>query len=433
MNESALRIVIAAWCAAAGAVSAFSPDTKELCKSSGVIDPARLIAKLFDDEGLSDWQLDTDGKDVTPQIRALAITNGDFCKGRACAEKGQAKLRAATSDLEQFLKRVKKGDAPHYSAVPPLAGANEVKDYLVEGKFAVVCTVAQGDQPPTPPTTPGLAAKELTFMQRLGVRGTVNDLLPSAASYKSLSSATFSADRDSISAKNKYGVSGVVGFALDRLPLRAIGGYADPTLFLISAVKKTVSTPAASGNVNVEGAGILFNTLFRAGFPHNLKIAPQVIRDFQDKSNTALVNVTYTPEPACPYIGGDTNVAKLFYAKIAPTLNYTYGNVLTNAGSTSLAVTGRFDRFGPGLDVRLFGEENTMLEPLAIIWSTQWLHTSGEVGVDSLRYSQTSVSYSLGKPTDKPTGSITLKYTTGRDLNTLQPLRDLVLGLGFKY
>ncbi len=65
--------------------------------------------------------------------------------------------------------------------------------------------------------------------------------------------------------------------------------------------------------------------------------------------------------------------------------------------------------------------------------SATYLKLSGEGDVDSLRYSVSSISYALGSPTARPTGAITLKYSTGRNPTTMELVRDLTLGLGFKY
>ena len=423
------RAVIAHTALSCVAAYAFSPDAKELCKTP--LSPQRMVAKLFDDKGISDWQLDTNGALITPDERTRALTIGNYCVGRPCAEKGQEKLTAATAELEQFLKRIRSGNDPNYHLTKSVPVPDLVDEYLLARQFDVVCTPAGSDSASTNP--PGDSSKEKTFADRLAIRGTVTDLVPSFVSYKSLSSASFSADRDSIADKSKYAISGAVGYLLDPLPLRSLDTHIDVTPYLAVNLKKTVSTPAATGNTNVQGIGLLFDTLIKAGFHHEFKLAPQIVRDFEDKSNTALAVLTYLPEPSWPTIGAPFDVGNLLSVEFRPSISYTFGDVLTKNGSTSLGATGHFDRYGGELDVRLYGWPNSVLEPFTLAWSGVRLQTSGEAGYDVLRNSMTSLRSSLGKPTARPTGSISLKYTTGRDLSSLQPVRELVLGLGVKY
>jgi hypothetical protein len=434
MIRSYAALIPAAFIFATPAFGAlFSPDAKVVCddlaaSSSAKVDARKLISKLFDEEQLSDWLLDSTGATVIDHtLRVKALTTSDFCKASPCGKNGQQKIDGARSDLETFLEHARLGRNAVYSPDrdpgPPAKYPDEVGDYLVGNKYALVCHEA--DQPVIPPI-----AK--SPIERIAIRGSINDLSVSPIPYKALSSATFGAEKDSIADKNKYSITGAAGYMLDRVEF-ASTGHMDIVPFLDSTLKKTVPTPS-TGNTNVLSGGVFLDLLFRAGIYHELKIAPQVVRDFEDKSNTALIAATYVPMPNIHGISAPQRLGTDIEMFLQPSISLMYGDVLTQVPSTGLATSGNFHRIGPGVDVRIYGTApGSFLEQITLSVSAVYLYTSGEAGFDRLRNSQTAISYALGKSTDRPSASITLKYSTGRDLVTLQQLRDLNLSIGFKY
>ncbi len=445
----------------ATAAGLFSPDTKDVCdKTTQRLDPRQTVMKLLDADGISDWTIDTKGNIEFAQ-RVRAIVDGTFCMDpkHNCAPDNNdntqrmvasVKLTSAGDDLKHFLRRVAKGEEPHYRLV---TGSDSEQAEIVRG-FVYTTFTASGlavdetgiDATPPPKLNPfaatcvtdqtvaTLAKHQDTDTWAPMVRGSLEDLLNSGfAKYESLSSATFGADRDAVANKNKYNIAAYVGM----LAYRDLSWEIVP--YLGWNLKKTVASTPQSGNSNAGSLGVAFDYYFTTGvMGHTVRLVPQYVRDFEDKSKTEAATVAYIPTlSARDYPNLFLVPAQLFKwpwnLQFVPSLNVTVGHVVSDVPNTTLTATGSFHNYGPGIVVRLFGIKGTAAEPWSLSTNATYLWLSGEGNASNLHYSQSQIAYSLGPNTAHPVASVSLKYTTGRDPVTFQNVRELIFAFGFKY
>jgi hypothetical protein len=478
IGTAARLLGCAAFCLAAQpAAAGFQPSPKDVCVvSTGGqrVDIDRLAAKLLDANQITSWQLDTTGS-ISTQTQINAVHLHDFCKNTGHCDSGVVKkLIVARVELEQFLKSIPGKDdensEKHDFEISVKPGESQsldlVSDFL-EGRTVITCTAPIGGSvPPTrdaggnltqtpaasapnpdtaaappqaepqsqsPVSAVGTAGGDwLPSLAQFVVRAKVDDLAygTDSPNYKGLSSATLGFDANAVSHADTYTASGVVGYQVNRIYYGDPGDWTDIVPYVGYNLKKVETNPhPKSGNIDTMTAGLLFDTLFRAGFYQEIKAYPQFMKSYQDGSETLSGTLTYIPEPAIPILAAPYDIGDLVYVMAQPSFNLGYQQIMTAGENKALLGVGDYTRYGPGLDFYVYGFPGSVLEKFSAAASYRYFFNDG-LSLHQFGNLQSSISYT---PFGQQNVSITFKYVVGRDLAALVSEKEYTLGIGIKF
>ena len=405
------------------------PDPKTVCANSQ-LSRDRYLASAFADAGISDFALDTTGTEtITTAIRAEAMNEDSFCQVHGHCDKGTAdNLFDLRAKVARFLTRVAGGkSAPAFSAAPShFPDMWSTLDAFLAGSFVVSC---QAPAPTNSQVAAGGAAKSPGIV--LEVRATPDDLAQSDPSaFKGLTPASIGYDRNKVAKTDTYSVTGVVGFSLGDLLSDRSHAFLDVFPFVSLNLKSVNTTPAKTGTIDNLGAGLVTFYLFPTGdhFYNVFKFYPLYTRSLYDRSETFTGQMSYYPEPFAKYLDQYTDVFGIGAYSLQPVLTASYLRVLSAGTNAGLAGSPDFFRAGPGADFHFYGAPQTILTQFTVTASYRYLHSFTTTAKDIANFTG-SISFA---PYASQNVSLALKYTAGRDLQSLQKQNDLVLGLGLK-
>jgi hypothetical protein len=228
----------------------------------------------------------------------------------------------------------------------------------------------------------------------------------------------------------------VIGYQASRIYYEDPGSHTDLVPYIGTNVKKVNSTPPPkSGNLEALSGGILTNTLFplfelnNEKLYHELRVYPQFVRNYQDRSETLSGTISYIPEPAVPVLGSVYDIGELLFIMARPSFNLAYEHVAAAGENQTLRMIGNYTAFGPGVDVYLYGFPGSLLEQFGANASYRFFHNT-QSGLNSISNFQSSLSY---YPFGQQNFSVTFKYVVGKDLSTLVSQKDYTIGLGIKF
>lgn len=416
------------------------------------VQPRVLLGYLL--RGVDDIDLDKSGGDVSYPRKVEAVLAGaGYCdsKGANCSDDPKArksvasKLEAANTALADFVQRHSgpiDTSAGGYRFAFVVSTAN-LRAFLLDSNGMRPTMCVAGTAPPPSVEPPAGPQDKSRFRARLLVRNSVDDLSidQNNPAFKGLKRASFSIDSDRLQSSTTYNIQGVVGLGIGQTPLSFLpSGYGEFFPYL-SYTRQFVegNNPKNISNVDNVGVGIVGNVLFSAiGLQNDFLLTRGMYNDFQfssqlvhsNRSNTDVLTgkITYTPYPALPGVSTTAQFGD-FEVMILTQGTFIYGDVLNTSANSVLGRTGTFQRAGGRADFSATATTG-ILEGFGVHVSYDYLKSLGGDPVSNIALFTAALSYTLPK---QQYWNIQLKYTDGRNLDTLEQQRLITLGVGLKY
>ena len=401
------------------------------------LDPKRVVAKLLDDQKITGWMIDNTGA-ITPQEQIDAVYLRNFCASTGhCEETAKESLEIARIALRHFLDGARDRVDPKFQLMlrPGETASSDSTTDFIEGRYVSTCAAATLPPPPAaqnPTSQPAATGPSAGPLDKFVVRDKVGNLAyaTDSSEFKGVGPATIGYNSNGVSHTNTFTSSGVIGYQASRIYYADPGSYTDFIPYIGTNIKKVNSTPPPkSGNLDALSGGILTDTLFPLFIYHELKFYPQVVRNYQDRSETLSGTITYIPEPAVPVLGSVYDIGHLVFIKGQPSFNLAYEHVAAAGENETLRAIGNYTAFGPGVDVYLYGFPSSLLQKFGFNASYRFFHNT-QSGLNSISNFQSSLSY---YPFGQQNFSFTFKYVVGKDLSTLVSQKDYTLGIGIKF
>jgi hypothetical protein len=448
-----LFISVLAAFAATPTLAAFEPKVSDVCStaSSGphrlILDRKMLLGQLLEKHaGISAIDLDKRGNGVGPDQQANALLDPrSFCK--FCAEKVSDKLDQAHTDLVIFFQRHKKPIDPTKDSIDTrrISSGPEIRGFLLgqPGNDVAVCALAKSDKPSTPSSsdtakpnqkTP-IVADKLELPGYFSLRQNIDDLpIPQTdSSFKGLKQAKVSFVNDRIASKRSFSIDGAVGYTIGRTSFDEAGHFIGQFTPFFAYNQQTVRTDNPTKNTYAQNYsfGLMGDLTFPTGIAggyQNIKVYPKYVISARNDAEVFSGNFVYTPMYGIPGIDNALYIVpEMLSFKFTPQLKVVLQDVVNAGRVPSLLSPGSYTWFGPKLDLTFFGEG--ILEGFSYYVSYEgYKIESGPLS--RISYFQTGLGYDFGKT---KLMSVVLTYQKGRNLDTLEKIDQLTLGLGLKY
>jgi hypothetical protein len=434
----------------AAAAGTFEPKPVDVCTKSTanpkllVLDPRKVVAQLVEkNAGISSIDLDTTGAGVVFPETAQALLNpAGFCSNHRCSKKVESSLGLAFVQLLSFVDRhaSRTQTAPFIDTSGLQIGTEPLRQFLLgRAKLENVCVLAPPPviPPVAGPTEPGFKIGGVDWADiphYFSLRQNVEDLpIPQADDrFKGLKQASVSWADDRVAQKSSFAVNLAAGYTVGRLSLDEDGHYLGQATSFLTYDQQFIqaATAAKSSQAQNIGFGIMGDVTFPAlisGY-QNVQFYPKYVRSLSNNAEVVSGNFVYTPMYGIP---GIDNVYYLILDTLSfqftPKLKTVVHDVLNVGTDASLATPGTFYWYGPQLSLAVYGEG--LLEGFTYTASYEYYEVvRGPLLHVSLF--QTALNYDIGKT---KLVSLQLKYQKGRNLDTLEPLDQVTLGLGVKY
>jgi hypothetical protein len=421
-----------------------------------VLDARKLVAQLIEkNAGITPIDLDPSGAGVVfPETSKALLNPAAFCAEKKCSQKTQSALGVAFVNLKSFIDRhaVPGQPAPSVDTSGLDSGFDPLRSFLL-GQPAPqsVCMLAPAAPAPKPPPVanggspaapaPGTAAPVAgggidwsSVPHYFSLRQQVEDLpIPQAdAKFKGLKQANISWADDYVARKASFGVNLAAGYTIGRLALDEDGHYLGQITPFVTYDQQFVqaATPANSSRAQNIGGGLLGDLTFPTGFGgyQNIQIYPKYVQSLSNGAEVLSGNFVYTPEYGIP------GIDNVFYVipdtlsfQLTPKVKTVLHDVLDAGTNTTLMKLGSYSWIGPYLSLAVYGEG--VLE--GFTWTTSYETYDVFKGtLPSIYLFQTQLSYDIGK---SKLVSLQLNYQKGRNLDTLELIHQITLGLGVKY
>jgi hypothetical protein len=414
-----------------------APKAQDVCTKGPepTVEPRKLVGALLRGEGIHDLDLDTSGGDVSFETKVAALTNfNTFCTGQ-CSEQGSSRLNQAGFDLLAFFQENSKprpagdGGFQVIPAIGPDFNSAALADYLrgKKSRYRIACFSA--------PEAPKIAKSEEQkkaeeILSSVRVRNTISDLKISRTKDKQkfaqLTGANASFENNYVTNTQTLSASGVVGYGFD---VPELGEYSSAIPFVSYAAKNVTSgKPGGSSKIGNIGAGLLgdFNPVI-GSYYQNFQVFGQYVHSYVTDTDLVSANVVYNPDFFFPGVGAaytpdGSPVAFL----LKPQAKLIYGKVV-NAGSNPNFATNDFARGGGRIELALFGVWDSLQD---FSFNSSYEYLQVWVGAfKSITRWENTLSYTLP---DQENWSIQLKYIDGRNLDTFEREKLVMLGVGFK-
>lgn len=444
--KRALPLLLALAPVAAAAAEPY-PAFKDVCTalpkpgSPTSINKKRLLTLVLEKEkGILTLDLDASGDGITYKQKVDAVLDPDaFCRKEGkCSKEAVDKLKKASEFLVAFLFRnVEEPPAGSsgYWVSGPGGQEQTLEQFLRTGGGRALCvdnktqpgSVAETEPPKRPDGAP-------TNKQFFSLRKNVTDLKydQSNPKFKGLDPASVSLTNDYVAEKLSFNIDAAAGYVFHGTDDENI--YYDLIPFLLYK-QQYVDTALKDTEIFNIGGGIIASFDFRAlDMWHSLQIFPKYVYSISTEASVLSGNISYIPPPILPGQGSMRYLIDEYLAyQLYPQINFAFYNVLDPGSDPTLATASNFYRIGPRLALTLFTEN------LKDIWdlnATLSFNISYEYGwlidgpISSVEKFEAAFNYGFGDPS---LVSLQVKYTTGRDFDTLQKQQVLAVGLGLKY
>lgn len=440
------------------AAGPFNPTVANVCIKSPenptklILDPKLVTGQLVEKTlAISSIDLNSKGTGIDPAQEVEALLNPTaFCATSACGSKVVQQLLPGYSKLMTFLKLHNVTPVPGKESIDTSKLIDPQNQYALIAQFlrgnpgapAATCTAAAtpGGAGPGGPgggstggsgQTGGNAAPPGYF----ALRQTPQDLaIPqSSQNFKGAKSASISFSDDQVAQKVNFAVTSAAGYTFGPTPLDPAGRYVSQLTPYVLYNQTTVETHVAKNNSDVEdiGFGLLGDLNSPTGFDgayQDVKVSPQYVQSMRNGAQVVSGNFIYTPQYGIPGIDSAVYVIpNVLSAKLTPELKFAANDVIEpGAGATALQ-SGSFYWIGPYADLKLFGEGPLNGFTYDVSYETYEVF---EGLLKQIALFQTTLAYSFGT---NQLMSIQASYNYGRDLNTLEKLNIVTVGLGLKY
>jgi hypothetical protein len=405
-----------------------------------------LVAKYLADQKLDGWYLNTTGAAITPQDRLAAVVDPTmYCTTSGhCATGVVSQLSDAGFVLRQFFVSIAAGLQKDFTFVPAVSDLHTdlLRGFLQDHQYKIVCAVKAISPPAAGDTVSTAPGSLLTGSQRVAsirVRGSIEDLAygNDSSLFKGLANATVGYEDNSVADSRKYTASGAVGVvAASWHPSEADpSDVVDMTPFVFVNQNRVYSSPPPkTPNTSLVGGGMMFAGLLESfGFYNEFRLYPTYTHNDEDGTGVVGTDLAWLPEPVSPFLGTPRLVGNLLYVAYQPSVNLGWSHVTTTGTDPTFQSISNYARYGPGLDVRIFGSSSGWLKSFSATVSYNFYGVSNGP-VRSFWNLEPQLSYSPAASENKKNNvSVTLKYSRGTDPTTFKPLRDLVLSLGLKF
>jgi len=422
------------------AKAAFNPDPVDICPTGSPtaerpIDPDSVLWKLLSSHGLSPPDLGIRRGDDSYLLRSNAILDpGGYCSTHKCSKNAERALTAVQGELLHFWQSNAHQPGPKdkflTSPVAPDTNPNPVLEQFFRETKTVhaVCLAVKVE--PSPPSLP-----PTTNAPDIRVRKSATDLSvkQNDKAFKGLDRATLSFVHDYVANTSTYDIEGVVGLALGpvqydktslaNFQLIPYGGY---TRQLVQGGPKAKQT-----NVENFSAGLIGDWLFPVNtYFQDFQLYPQIVHSNRTNADVLSGNAVLTPDFPLPGIGGKylpyQNAP--FSFQLTLQAKTVFGQVLHAGSDPTLNASKNFVRIGPRVGITVFGETGIFAG-----WSASAMYEDQEVlqgQFKSVARFDSTLAYTMP---GQEFWSLQLKYVYGRNLDTLERLQQISLGVGLKY
>ncbi len=296
---------------------------------------------------------------------------------------------------------------------------------------------------------------------RLLIRNSSSDLHIGQGdpAFKNLQRATFSINSDQLQSTTTYNIQGVVGYGAGQLPVPSWSGAFSEIIPYVSYTRQYVDgkNPTKISNVDNVGVGVIGDLLFPAvGLQNDILLTRGIYNDVQlssqfvhsNRSDAGVVSgaVTYTPYINPLVVPGIATTERVgdFVLMLLPRAVYIFGDVVnsgnnitlagnnstaTKTGNDPLTKLGTFQRLGGHLEFSASADTG-ILQGVGVNVSYDYLKSYGGGPISQVTLFTAVLSYTMPK---QEYWSVQLKYSDGRNLDTLEQQQLLTLGVGAKY
>ena len=435
----------------ASAAGAFEPKPEDVCTKSVanpkvlVLDPRKVVAQLVEKTaGISSIDLDTTGAGVVfPETAKALIDPIAFCSSGHCSKKVVPSLGPAFVQLSAFLGRhaSRTQTAPFIDTSGLQIGTEPLRLFLLgRAKLENVCVLAPAPALPAVanPKEPGPTVGGVPWADvphYFSLRQNVEDLpIPQSddPKFKGLKQASVSWADDRVAQKASFSVNLAAGYTVGPIVDEAGRYTAQATSFLTYDQQFVdAATVAKSSRAQNIGFGLMGDVTLPVpigGGLQNVQFYPKYVRSLSNNAEVVSGNFVYTP------MYGIRGIDFVYYL-IPQTLSFQFTpkfktvvhDVLNVGTDAALATPGTFYWYGPQLALAVYGEG--LLDGFTYTASYE-TYTVVKGPLTNVYLFQTALNYDIGK---SKLVSLQLKYQKGRNLDTLEPLDQVTLGLGVKY
>ncbi len=432
--------------------SLFEPKIGDVCSKSPnnprvlVLDSKKLIAQLIEkQEGIAPIDLDTSGDGISSKQEAEALLNPDlFCSTNRCGKNVSVKLGKAFVDLYDFIQRHAKPvdqtkdsidtrkltDATMLKA---FVRGNAAHDIASCTAVAAAPTSSPSQESSGPRTNKRQQATDYSIPGFFSLRQSVDDLpVPqSDPSFKGVKQANVSFSDDRIAQKSSFSIKAAAGYTWGPMSLDEAGHYFARVTPFITYDQQYVETSVQKNNSYAQnvGTGLMGSLTFPALFGgyQNIQVYPKFVHSLRNSAEVLSGNLVYTPMFGIPGIDSATYLIEdLLSAKFIPQIRVVANDILDVGHSPPLLQGSSYYWIGPKGELKFFGEG--LLDGFTFDTSYEAYATTGTE--KQISYFQTALAYNFGAA---KLMSVQLQYQKGRNLDTLEKIDQLSLGLGVKY
>jgi hypothetical protein len=441
------------------AAGPFEPNLNDVCTRSAlnpklmVLDPRKLVAQLVEkNAGITPIDLDPSGSGVVfPETSKALLNPAGFCAATKCSQKTQSSLGVAFVNLKSFVDRhaVAVQSPPSVDTSALATGVEPLRRFLLGlSNTQNVCLLepsAPNPKPPPPiangnPSANGSSAASTgvdwsTVPHYFALRQNVEDLaIPqSDPRFKGIKQASVSWTDDYIARKASFGVNLAAGYTIGRLSLDEDGHYIGQITPFMTYDQQFVqaASPANSSRAQNIGGGLLGDLTFPTGIGdgyQNVQIFPKYVQSLSNRSEVFSGNFVYTPMYGIPGIDNVLYILpETLSFQFTPKVKTVVHDILDVGTNTALLKLGSYTWIGPYLELAIYGEG--VLDGFTFTTSYE-TYDVVKGSLSNVYLFQTQLNYNIGK---SKLVSLQLNYQKGRNLDTLELINQITLGLGVKY
>ncbi|MBK8008785.1 MAG: hypothetical protein IPK23_10450 [Rhizobiales bacterium] len=396
------------------------------------ISPRRLLEYYFFSGGITDDAVNYKERISDEKRFDILLDPVTLCKAEdGCTDGTRAQLQKNRDDLALFLNRPRSPPSANESGFrmePPGSGwtGQSLKNFFtgMPNSGRIVCIVRKKPVE-TPPQRNEASEKIQKFASKFLVRKSINELKLSGKQIESAGYATISLNTDYINRTSIFSNEMVVGAPMGKLPF----GYDSELLGFVTHKSASGTGVSPKKRIGNAGVGLMAESTFAVGrYYQQLQFFTHYVNSYVTDTDVLIGQVNFLP--TFPFPGmtalhpiGDTS----FLFTLRPRLTFLYGNAI-NAGQNLLFVAqDDFVRGGGRIEIWLYSTLD-LLKNFSL--NTSYEHHEVFRGpLERVARFETTLAYALG---EQKNWSLNLSYANGRDLNTLEREKVLMLGLGYR-
>jgi hypothetical protein len=251
--------------------------------------------------------------------------------------------------------------------------------------------------------------------------------------FKGLDRASLSFSRDYVAKTKTYHLEGVVGVGLGPVQLSQTSLASIELIPYVGYTRQLVEGGPKANQTNVQNvtAGLIGDWIFPVdNYYQDLQAYPQIVHSNRTNADVLSGNVVFTPDFPVPGIGGKYLPYQGAPMSFLLTLQAktVFGQVLNAGSDPTLGASKDFVRVGPRVGATIFGEDGVVAG-----WSLGAIYEYQKVlqgQFNSVSRFDATLAYTMP---GQEFWSMQLKYVNGRNLDTLERVQQLTLGVGLKY